>query len=57
MSLGKNLWMMVSIEGVRDEQPTEEQNFCYEEQPNTQLARVELLSRAIKVMAMNSPWS
>jgi len=51
MCLVKNFRVMISVQCVCYEQTTEEQNFGDQEEPNAQLARVELLFGAtIEVM-------
>ena len=42
---------MVSVQRVRHEQTTEEQHFGDQEEPNAQLARIELLLGTVEVMS------
>lgn len=47
----KNFGVVQTIQGVSDEQPTEEQNFGHQENPNAQFPGIELLFWSIEVMS------
>ena len=50
VSINKNFRVVAAIDGVSHEQTAEEQNFCYQKQPHPQLARIELLLSALKMV-------
>ena len=51
MSLLENFRVVISIQNVGDKQTAEKQNFGYEENPDAEFPRIELLFGGVKVMS------